>query len=115
MMRGGSSRRRFGKVVAHLCSGNEGPPPDFWFSTGYDDARKRFIEAVSELDNAEHFSLPLEPVETHAGRFTAGRDAHAFEGDDRLTIDIAVIKGQGAALGTLSDCMHHHMSVLYVL
>lgn len=107
MMRAGS-KKRLGKVAAHLCSGNDGagPPPDFWFSAGYDDARKRFIEAVAELGNAEHFSLPLEPAETHAGRFTADRDAYAFEGDDRLTIDIAVIKGDGAAADSGPMTLH---------
>ena len=99
-MRGGTSRgRRLGALAAHLCSGNaepadDSPPPDeFWFSDGYEHARERFIEAVAGLDNAEHFALPLEPVEYWGGK---NPDAQAFEGG-RLTIDVAVVKGEGAA------------------
>ena len=81
IMRGGTGRR-LGALAAHLCSGNgaaepadDSPPPDeFWFSDGYEHARERFIEAVAGLDNAEHFALPLHPVDYWGG---ASPDAQA--------------------------------------
>ena len=72
-----------------------------YFQDSYDDARKLF-RAAAQRAKAELHVLPLE------GACWGGKcgDPCAFEGEDRLTIDVAVVRGKGAAKGKGPALLH---------